>query len=90
MLQKSSHSIGLFATAYIFDTDVKKQMLAQKKVVSVYKDTKKTFFKVSSTFFVVLYAVPYFKPCAEIFSSIESFFLIKSLKCRTLTDFFTR
>ncbi|VDL72506.1 unnamed protein product [Nippostrongylus brasiliensis] len=37
--------MGIFATVYIFDTDVSKQMQTQARIESVYRKTKKSFFK---------------------------------------------
>ncbi|KJH40716.1 hypothetical protein DICVIV_13320, partial [Dictyocaulus viviparus] len=42
---ESVQSIGIFATVYIFDTDVSKQMQTQARIESVYRKTKKSFFK---------------------------------------------
>ncbi|EPB77869.1 hypothetical protein ANCCEY_03045 [Ancylostoma ceylanicum] len=43
---QSVRSMGIFATVYIFDTDVSKQMQTQARIESVYRKTKKSFFKV--------------------------------------------
>ncbi|KAK6765244.1 hypothetical protein RB195_025251 [Necator americanus] len=42
---QSVRSMGIFATVYIFDTDVSKQMQTQARIESVYRKTKKSFFK---------------------------------------------
>ncbi|KAE9414486.1 hypothetical protein Angca_001255, partial [Angiostrongylus cantonensis] len=42
---RSARSIGIFATVYIFDTDVSKQMQTQARIESVYRKGKKSFFK---------------------------------------------
>ncbi|XGW33266.1 hypothetical protein V3C99_017605 [Haemonchus contortus] len=41
----SVRSMGIFATVYIFDTDVSKQMQTQARIESVYRKSKKSFFK---------------------------------------------
>ncbi|WKY14976.1 hypothetical protein Q1695_000471 [Nippostrongylus brasiliensis] len=41
--------MGIFATVYIFDTDVSKQMQTQARIESVYRKTKKSFFKFDVT-----------------------------------------
>lgn len=42
---QSVQKMGIFATVYIFDTDVSKQMQTQARIESVYRKTKKSFFK---------------------------------------------
>lgn len=41
----SVRAMGVFATVYVFDTDVSKQMQTQMRIESVYRKTKKSFFK---------------------------------------------
>ncbi|CAJ0951033.1 unnamed protein product, partial [Mesorhabditis belari] len=38
-------AMGIFATVYVFDSDVSKQMQTQQRIESVYKKTKKSLFK---------------------------------------------
>ncbi|CAD6193284.1 unnamed protein product [Caenorhabditis auriculariae] len=38
-------AMGIFATVYVFDTDVSQQMQTQMRIESVYRKTKKSFFK---------------------------------------------
>uniref|UniRef100_A0AC34QFJ3 Uncharacterized protein n=1 Tax=Panagrolaimus sp. JU765 TaxID=591449 RepID=A0AC34QFJ3_9BILA len=38
-------SMGIFATVYIFDTDVSKQMQTQAKIEAVYRKSRRSFFK---------------------------------------------
>ncbi|KIH66535.1 hypothetical protein ANCDUO_03137 [Ancylostoma duodenale] len=46
--------MGIFATVYIFDTDVSKQMQTQARIESVYRKTKKSFFKFMGQSLVIL------------------------------------
>ncbi|PAV86574.1 hypothetical protein WR25_12977 [Diploscapter pachys] len=43
--ENSLRATGVFATVYLFDSDVSKQMSTQARVVSVYRKTKKSLFK---------------------------------------------
>uniref|UniRef100_A0A914RD39 Uncharacterized protein n=1 Tax=Parascaris equorum TaxID=6256 RepID=A0A914RD39_PAREQ len=40
--------MGIFATVYIFNSDVSKQMQTQSKIEAVYRRSKKSLFKVTS------------------------------------------
>lgn len=43
----SVRAMGIFATVYVFDSDVSKQMATQIKIEGVYRRTKYSFFKVN-------------------------------------------
>lgn len=38
-------TLGIFATVYVFDTNVKKLMQTQIKVENIYRKSKRTFFR---------------------------------------------
>ncbi|CAJ0571691.1 unnamed protein product, partial [Mesorhabditis spiculigera] len=61
----SLRAMGIFATVYVFDSDVSKQMQTQQRIESVYKKTKKSFFKDEPLPADVYWSLPFNKMIKE-------------------------
>lgn len=57
--------MGIFATVYVFDTDVSRQMQTQIKVESVYRKSKRTFFRDEPLPPAVYWSLPFNKLIKE-------------------------
>ncbi|CAD5235624.1 unnamed protein product [Bursaphelenchus xylophilus] len=73
-------SMGIFATIYVFDTDVSKQMQTQAKVEAVYRKTKRSFFQNEPLPAEIYWSLPFnsmikeqkvFVACHKIYGNIK-------------------
>uniref|UniRef100_A0A915MB37 Uncharacterized protein n=1 Tax=Meloidogyne javanica TaxID=6303 RepID=A0A915MB37_MELJA len=74
------HSLGVFATIYVFDRDVRKLMQTQQKVENVYRKSKKSLFKDEPLPPDVYWSLPFnslikeqraFVVCHKIFGNVQ-------------------